>query len=265
MIDWRHWHNEPHLIGGLVLLAWLYALLTGPLRARVALGEPYPRRQAWRFYAALVIFYLAVGSPLDQMGERFLFSAHMVQHQIIVYPAAALFLLGLPGWLVRPLTGRRPGRLQRGLVHPLTCALVYSLTVSLWHAPDLYDWALQNRTVHIVEHIMFFATALLYWWPVLSPSAELPRLRPGAQMLYQIGVIIAMTPLFAYLAFFSEYPLYPTYEYAPRLVAQIAPMDDQLLAAAIMKIGGMFVAFIVFAYAFVQWHDEASDPQSPPT
>ena len=81
MIDWSHWHNEPYLIGGLVLSGWLWAVLAGPLRRRFApTGTPFPRAQAWAFYSALVVFYLAVGSPLDQIGERFLFSAHMLQH-----------------------------------------------------------------------------------------------------------------------------------------------------------------------------------------
>ncbi|HTT55812.1 MAG TPA: cytochrome c oxidase assembly protein, partial [Opitutaceae bacterium] len=84
MIDWRHWHNEPFLIGGLIFLGWLYAILTGPLRARLAPGLPYPVWPAIKFYAALVIFYLTVGSPFDQLGERFLLSAHMVQHQLLM-------------------------------------------------------------------------------------------------------------------------------------------------------------------------------------
>src|ERR1022692_4343179 len=83
MIDWRHWHNEPFLTGGLILAGWLYAILAGPLRARLAPGLPFPRAAAALFYAALAIFYVAVGSPLDQVGERFLLSAHMVQHLLI--------------------------------------------------------------------------------------------------------------------------------------------------------------------------------------
>ena len=102
MIDWSHWHNEPFLIGGLIFLGWSYAILTGPWRSRLAPGTPYPLSQAVKFYTALGIFYLAVGSPLDQAGERYLLSAHMLQHQLIIYPAAVLFLLGLPDWLVRP-------------------------------------------------------------------------------------------------------------------------------------------------------------------
>jgi putative membrane protein len=255
MLDWTHWHNEPHLVGGLVLLGWLYALAIGPFRSRLApAGTPLPSRQAIRFYAALVIFYLAVGSPLDQAGERFLLSAHMIQHQLIIYPAAILFLTGLPDWLVSHLTGRRAFNLPlRIFTHPAGCALIYTAVISVWHIPALYDWALRERVVHILEHITFFAAALLFWWPLLSPSREFPPAKYALQMLYLIGVTILMTPLFAYLAFSSEV-LYPTYEFAPRLFSNFDPAQDQLLGAAIMKLGGMFVTFLALIWVFYRWY-----------
>ena len=254
MINWTHWHNEPHLIGGLILVGWLYALLTGPLRERIAPGAVYPLAQAIRFYLGLTVFYLAVGSPLDQIGERFLLSGHMVQHQLIMYVAAVLLLLGLPSWLVAKVTTRPELRSVLGfLSRPLVCGLVYTLVYSGWHAPVLYDWALQNRWVHITEHIMFFWAALFYWWPILSPSTEFPRISYGAQMLYLTGVVIAMTPVFAFIAFSSDI-LYPTYEYAPRLFASFGPAEDQLLGSVIMKMGGMGVTFIVFVIAFYKWY-----------
>lgn len=254
MIDWTHWHNEPHLVGGLILLAWLYALCTGPLRPRLGPGQPYPRKHAIRFYLGLVIFYLAVGSPLDQIGERYLLSGHMVQHQLIMYVSAALFLCGLPSWLVSRVTGRsilrRPFAV---LTHPLVCGLLYTLIYSIWHAPALYDWALRNRYVHIAEHVMFFIGSLFYWWPILSPSAEFPRRPYATQMLYLIGVVIGMTPVFAFIAFSNDI-LYPTYEYAPRLFEGFGPAEDQLLGAVIMKTGGMGVTFLVFIVAFYRWY-----------
>lgn len=253
MIDWTHWHNEPFLIGGLIFLGWLYAILTGPLRSRLAAGVPYPRRHALRFYSALVLFYLAVGSPLDQAGERFLLSAHMLQHQLIIYPAAILFLLGLPDWLVRPVTGRpwlRPS--LRVLTHPVVCGLIYSTVLTVWHLPSFYDLALQNRPVHIAEHFMFFGAALFYWWPLLSPSREFPPASYAWQMVYQVAVIIAMTPVFAYITFSSDI-LYPTYEYAPRITSLTAAAD-QLLAGVMMKLVGMSVALIAFGVSFYRWY-----------
>lgn len=253
MIDWAHWHNEPFLVGGLIFLGWLYAILTGPLRARIAPGAAYPRREAVRFYSGLVVFYLAVGSPLDQVAERFLLSAHMLQHQLLIYPAAILFLAGLPEWLVGVVTGRPGLRPLLGLLtHPLVCGSVYTVVMSVWHLPWLYDWALQNREVHIAEHFLMFGSALFYWWPVLSPSREYPPISYGAQMVYLAAVIIAMIPVFAYITF-SPDVLYPTYEYAPRL-AGLSAASDQILAGVMMKLIGMAVAMVYFGVAFYRWY-----------
>jgi putative membrane protein len=259
MIDWTHWHNEPFLIGGLIFLGWLYTILAGPWRERLAPGTPYPRGPALKFYAALLCFYLGVGSPLDQIAERFLFSAHMLQHQILIYPAAILFLSGLPDWMVRPLTSQ--ARLQgslRILTHPLVCGGIYTAVYSGWHLPLLYDWALQNRAVHIAEHFMMFSAALFYWWPLLSPSKEFPPASYAWQMLYLVAVVIAMTPVFAYIMFSSDV-LYPTYEYAPRITSLTAAAD-QLLAGAMMKLIGMSVAMIAFGVSFYRWYQADAKP-----
>jgi putative membrane protein len=262
MIDWRHWHNEPILVGGLILLGWLYAVFTGPLRERLASGAPYPRNHAIRYYAGLILFYLAVGSPLDQIGERFLLSAHMVQHQLLIYGAAVLCLLGLPSWLVAPITDRPQTRgFWKLAFHPIICGLIYVVTLSVWHAPALYDWALRDKNVHVIEHLMFFGAALFYWWPILSPSKAFPPLRYGSQMIYLLAVTTAMTPVFAFIAF-SDNVLYPTYEYAPRLADKLGPMDDQLLGAALMKITDICVTITTMLIAFYRWY-QASERKAP--
>lgn len=256
MIDWRHWHNEPWLIGGLVIAGWLWAVLAGPFRARLAPGTRWPLVQAVQFYSGLLFFYLAVGSPLDQVAERYLFSAHMLQHQLMIYPAAILFLRGLPAWMIDPVLGA-PGLhpVLRLVTHPLIAGSTYTIVVGAWHAPMLYDWALQDRLVHIIEHLMFFGAALLYWWPLFSPSKVLPPRRPGVQMVYLLGVLIAMTPVFAYITF-SHDVLYPTYEYAPRLFPNFSAADDQLLAGVMMKLVGVFGAMAALAVAFFGWYRE---------
>ena len=256
MIDWRHWHNEPLLVGGIVFLGWLWAVLAGPLRARLAPGQPFPRREAWYFYAALVLFYLAVGSPLDQAGERFLFSAHMFQHLIIMYPAPVLLLCGLPWWMVdagldRPAL-RRPLRL---LFSPISCGALATLVIGLWHAPWLYEWALQDKLIHVLEHLMFFGVSVLFWWPIMSPSRAYPPLSYAGRMMFIFCIEIAMTPLFAYVSFSSNI-LYPTYEYAPRLPwAGLSAVEDQTLAGVMMKLTGVAVSLIAFGYSFYRWSE----------
>jgi putative membrane protein len=257
MIDWRHWHNEPYLIGGLIFLGWLFAILAGPLRPRLAPGAPYPKADAIRFYSSLVLFYLAVGSPLDQIGERFLFSAHMLQHQLLIYPTALLFLTGLPSWMVDPaLKDPRLRPVLHFLTSPLVCGLIYTLVISLWHMPMFYDWALADKLVHVAEHVMFFGAALFYWWPLVSPSRLFPPSKFATQMIYLLAVLIGMTPVFVYLVF-SEDVLYSTYEYAPRLFADFDAGNDQLLAGTMMKIIGMSVALAAFGWSFYKWSKDS--------
>ncbi|HZZ20378.1 MAG TPA: cytochrome c oxidase assembly protein [Opitutaceae bacterium] len=257
MIDWRHWHNEPFLTGGLILAGWLYALLAGPLRANLAPGEPYPRAHAWRFYSALVLFYLAVGSPLDQIGERFLLTAHMGQHLVIIYPVPLLILLGIPGWMIDPLLARPAVRVPVALlVKPLPCAVISSLVISLWHLPFLYEWTLQDKLLHVGEHLMFLAVSLLYWWPLVSPSKVLPPPNYGTRMLYLVGTEILMIPVAAYIVFSNDI-LYPTYEYAPRLIADFTPAQDQLTAGVFMKVAGVVVSLLAMAICFYKWSKES--------
>jgi putative membrane protein len=235
-------------------MGWLWAICAGPLRARLAPGASFPTGHAWRFYSSLTIFYLAVGSPLDQIGERFLFSAHMLQHQLLMYPAAILFLLGLPHWIIDPaLNAAGFHRVIRFLTHPVICGLLFTLVISLWHMPYFYDWALRDKVVHVVEHLMFFGASVFYWWPMLSPSKAYPPISYAAQILYFLGALIGMTPVFAYITFSSDV-LYPTYEYAPRLIPDFSPADDQLLAGAGMKIVGMFVALTAVGVSFYRWY-----------
>ena len=262
LIDWRHWHNEPYLIGGLVLLAWSYALLTGPLREKLIPGATTPGWRAWSYYGSLVLFYLAVGSPFDQLGERFLFSAHMAQHIVLIYPCAILWLVGLPPWLVDRFA-RLPLLKQTGwfFTRPVVAGIIYVMIQSVWHLPALYDLALQNRFVHVLEHVTFFASAVLFWWPILADSKHWTTITYGSQMIYLFAVAVGLTPLFVAVTFSSEI-LYPTYEFAPRIIEGFGPMDDQLLAGAIMKLSNVLITFLAFCFVFLRWYRQ-SEKQTP--
>lgn len=266
MVSWTHWHNEPLLVGTLVLAAWAYALAVGPWRFRLApAGTPFPRADAWRFGCGLFVFYLAVGSPLDQIGERYLFSAHMLQHMIIVYLAAPLVLAGTPAWLVdraidRPIV--RP--IVRTITTPVAAAVIYALCLSLWHVPAAYDAALRDKLLHVIQHLMFFAAATVQWWPLVSPSRVAPRRAPGVQVLYIVALGGLQFPLVAFLNF-SRDVLYPTYAFAPRLLP-LTPREDQVLGGTIMGVGGMFISLGLISWCFYRWTRQSErEPEPSPS
>ena len=92
-INFSHWHTEPALIGGLLFCCWIYALLVGTFRQNLCPRLAYSHKHTFWFSLGMLSFYLAVGSPLDPLGENFLFSAHMIQHNVLMSSALSFFFL----------------------------------------------------------------------------------------------------------------------------------------------------------------------------
>jgi len=249
-----HWHTEPLLLISLLFAGWAYAVGAGPLRARIAPpGTPFPVGKAVMFYAGLVINYLAVGSPLDQFGEDYLFSVHMVQHLLIVYVTPPLLLLGVPWWMADAVLSRRwVKRLVTPFVHPAVCCLAFLLVFSMWHLPELYEAALRNRPIHILEHAMIFFTALQMWWLFISPSRVLPPCSYPARLLCAFFLTVGHMPILGLLSF-SENPLYRTYELAPRIIDGFDAMQDQILGGAIMEGVAVLVSVGLVGWSLWGW------------
>jgi putative membrane protein len=186
----------------------------------------------------------------------------MAQHLLIMYPVPLLILLGTPSWMVDPLLRRASLRgILALLFHPVTCAVLSTGVVSVWHAPFLYEWTLQDKLVHVGEHLMFLAVSLLYWWPLASPSEVFPAPSYAVRMLYVLATEVAMIPVSAYVVFSGDI-LYPTYEYAPRLIPGFSPADDQLAAGVIMKATGMAVSMAALSFCFFRWYRSSQPAQA---
>lgn len=260
MLSIWHWHTEPMLLGGILVVVWLYGMLVGPLRRWVDPEALFPRSSVCWFAGAVLSFYLAVGSPLDAAGENFLFSAHMVQHNVLMYVTAVLTILALPGWFVDGLLGKVPRvtAVLRALLHPALAGFVFTFVFCGWHAPALYEWALQDRAVHTLEHLTMWGASVMMLWPVLSRSSLLPASDWGVHILYLFVLMVAQIPLFGVLTF-AEYPLYPTYEYAPRLIESLDPLQDQVLGGLLMKVANMILSLVLIGRAFMIWNARAVD------
>jgi putative membrane protein len=146
------------------------------------------------------------------------------------------------------------------LTRPVVALTAFNLVFIAWHIPGLYEWALRDRLMHNLEHVTFLLTALLVWWPILSPLPTLPRLAWGSQMIYLFALSISQIPVFAYITFTREV-LYPTYERADRIVP-LTPLEDQQLGGIIMKVASMIVLFAMLAVAFWRGHQAENGPRS---
>jgi putative membrane protein len=232
-------------------LAAIYLLCAGPLRRRIDPAAEMSRARMQVFLIGVLVLFVAVATPLDTLSN-YLLTAHMIQHLLMTLIVPPLLLLGTPAWMLQPLLALPLARpILRVLTNPLAAFLLFNFVFSAWHAPALYNLALQNNTVHILEHLLFLGTAVLTWWPVFSPTPVLPRLSEPAQLLYLFFESLPPTILGALITFAGT-PLYSEYVSAPRLWG-LSVMLDQQIGGLIMWIPGALVYFAVLTVVFFRW------------
>ena len=240
---WNRWDIHPSVAVGLVLLGGLYVYLGG-LKA--------PRRYVVSFTSALAVLFVALNGPLHNLSDKYLFSAHMAQHLLLTLVFPPLLLYGTPASIVRMFL--RFGwvmSLGRMITRPLVAAILFTAPITIWHAPALYEAALRNHNLHIVQHLIFLTTAVVMWWPVLSPVPELPRLPHLLQMLYLFLLGIPMSITGALITLSSSV-LYPFYATAPR-VWNLSPIEDQQIGGLLMWVLGGLMLWIVMTVIWFRY------------
>jgi putative membrane protein len=240
---WQRWDLHPSVVIGLVLLGGLYVYLG---------GTAAPRRRVVSFAAALLVLGLALNGPLHNLSDRYLFSAHMAQHLVLTMVFPPLLLYGTPAWVVRPLLRPRwVSRLACWATRPLAAGVIFSVPITLWHFPQFYEAALEHHALHIVQHLVFMATAVIMWWPVLSPVPELPRASYLGQLLFLFVLGLPMS-LAGALITLAERVLYPFYAAAPR-VWGLSPLADQQLGGLLMWVVGTMYLWVVGGVVWFRW------------
>jgi putative membrane protein len=248
---WRQWDLHASVMIGLALLGGLYVYLGG-LRA--------PRRRVASFVGALLVLGLSLNGPLHNLSDGYLFSAHMVQHLVLTLVFPPLLLYGTPAWVARPLLQPRwVAGLARRATRPLAAGVLFSVPITLWHFPQFYEAALEHHPLHIVQHLVFLATAVLMWWPVLSPVAALPRAGYLTQLLYLFTLGLPMSVAGALITLSGDV-LYPFYAAAPR-VWGLTPLADQQLGGLVMWVGGTIYLWVAATVVWFRWsaREEAGD------
>jgi putative membrane protein len=237
---WSAWDLNPATVVPLALSAILYH--------RGARGGM--RRQAVYFWSGWLALVFAVASPLHALGEV-LFSAHMVQHEILMLAAAPLLVLSRP--MVPMLRGlpaswRRPaGRWSKlGAIHPWAAWSIHAAALWLWHIPSWFQATLWNPWIHAAQHVSFLGSALLFWWSLLA--ADRAGFGMGMLLLFTTSV---HTSMLGALLTFTRQVWYPAYRWTE--VWGVSAIEDQQLGGLIMWIPAGIVYVAAGLAMFALW------------
>jgi putative membrane protein len=246
-----HWFADPAVLAPLALLAVLYVRRFRQARKKAG-GRGATWLHALAFAGAMLALLGALVTPVDGIGEDYLFSAHMLQHVLLGDIAPLLLLLSLSRVILRPVT-RRLMRFERALgplASPWTAIALWLGTMYLWHIPALYDAAVEHPLLHALEHFSFFGAGLALWWPLVQPIP----MRRALTGLQPLGYIAAAKGGLAALGLFlawSPTAHYPWYEDAPRIWGLTA-VEDQNVAGVIMMVEQSMTLVLVMVWVFVR-------------
>jgi cytochrome c oxidase assembly factor CtaG len=216
---------------------------------------------ACAFAAGVAVLIAALATPLDGLGEDYLFSAHMLQHVLLGDIAPILLLLSLSRVIMRPAT-RRLLRLERALgplASPWTGIVIWLGLMYLWHLPVMYEAALASPLLHLVEHASFFSAGIAVWWPLVAPVPMRRRLQGLWTIAYIATAKFGLATLGLYLTW-STNVLYDHYAQAPRIWG-LSAINDQNAGGAIMMVEQSltFVIALVVLFGRVLVKSEADD------
>ena len=267
MASWQAWLGwvDWVTVGLLLQLQVAYLLAIGPLRGRIVYADVVKPdwRRAVLFTLGVLTIFLADGTALRPISERYLFSAHMAEHLLLTTIAVPLLLLGTPDWLWRWML-QHPliEAVMRFCTRPLMALVLFNGALAFWHLPLFWELALHHEYAHLLQHVMYMVTAVFMWWPVLSPVPELPRLSYPAQMLYLFVQSLLPGAISAVLTF-SDQTIYPTYAAAERITV-LSPLADQQIAGLLMKVVGTVVLWLLASIIFFVWASRESRDSSYP-
>jgi len=239
------WTWYPSVVIGFSIWTILYVVA-------IQRGKPTPLMQQIAFHLGTLVGLIALVSPLDALGDEYLFSAHMVQHLLLMFFTAPLWLIGTPGWMIDRIIPKGLIKPVKLLTGPISAFAAFVIVLWFWHIPFIYEMAQESEGIHILEHLTFIGAALIGWWPVAGAEESiLPKPVHPVRMLYLFLLAMPCTALAAILTF-AHTPLYLSYVMAPHPFGLDA-LQDQHLGGLLMWVPTHMFLFLALSITFIKW------------
>jgi putative membrane protein len=243
---------NPHVDVLLILGSVVAAYLIWARRHERATGEATSAHNRRLFLAAMAVLFVGSEWPLHDLAEHTWYTAHMVQHLLYTLIAAPMLIAGIPAWMWRrALAPTWAERTWRTITRPVVATVIFNGVLLFTHWPAIVDAAVVHEPLHFLLHVVLLGSAIVMWWPIMSPLPELPPLTPPVQMLYLfVQSLVPMVP--ASFLTFAHQPLYHVYETFPRVFG-VSALTDQLVAGLSMKLLGTMVFWTFIGTIFFRW------------
>lgn len=253
------WSFDPLVWIGIFVAGGAY--LVGARRVNRANPRvPVARWRTFVWLAGLAVILVALSSAIDVYAGDLL-TVHMVQHLLLAMVAPPLLALGAPITLAlriaSPETRHRlilpvlHSKIVRVLASPLVAWPLFAVAMWLTHFSPLYNAALEDPAIHDAEHLLYLATGLLFWWPVVAADPIPHRMGYGTRLAY-LGFQMPINAAVGLAIYFAPVVLYPHYATLVRTWGPDA-LTDQQIGGVLMWGAGDLLLLVAIPLVVVAW------------
>ncbi|WP_337268254.1 cytochrome c oxidase assembly protein [Oryzifoliimicrobium ureilyticus] len=257
------WTFDVWILGPIAASGICYAAGLARLRRRSSIARVTSASVAF-FWCGWLGLVVALVSPIHEFGEH-LFTAHMVEHEILMAVSAPLLALSRPmgiivwamprrvrHWLSRFLNLREARAGWDAMSRPSTATILHAAAIWIWHHPAFFDATVSSVLLHRLQHWSFFLSALVFWWAMIWRSDYgMAAFDLLLTMLHTaiLGALIALAPRVAYV-----------HQTQDAVSWGLTPLEDQQLAGVVMWVPAGVVYAGVALFLLALWIKQSAHP-----
>ncbi|MCG8584383.1 MAG: cytochrome c oxidase assembly protein [Pirellulales bacterium] len=221
-----NWASPVWLVAAAILFAYLVAF-------RNALSS-----RMWFLAVGLAILVFSYVSPIGVLADGYLFSAHIVQHLLLLLVVPMCLVLSLPRNVsFGRLSNASSSQIARWAIVGWLSGLG---TMWFWHVPSLCNASTSIAWLGAVRDATFLLAGLAFWWPIYAPR-ESHRLAAPNAVVYLFSACVGCTLLGIYITF-TTVAVCPVFANpVGSLPVLTALYDVGLTSAADQHLGGLLM------------------------
>ena len=215
------WNRAVLVLSGIAMVAYVWAFAVS--------------RRFLYLSAALSVFVLTLLSPLNALADGYLFSAHMLQHILLLLIVPALLMMSLPRWVSL-------GSRSRLLANPFVGWIAGVSAMWLWHVRPLCSAATSSQLVNALQTCSLLLLGTIFWRQILAPRED-ERLSPPGAVLYLFSACVACSILGILITFapVSVCPIYAQPRADNSGIAKLIQVNWGFTAEKDQQIGGLLM------------------------
>ena len=211
-----------------------------------------PKRKTW--YSGLVVLWIFTDYPIHDIGEKYLFSVHSVEHLVLALVSPPLLLMGMHKEMKELISVKPFIKILKITSKPVVAFFLFNFVMVGMHWSSVVNLMVTNTVAHFFIHSIMLLVSLNMWVPVIGFNEEIRPINSAAKIAYLFLQSLLPTIPASFLAFGTE-PLYSAYIMSDNIF-NISVINDQTLAGLILKLGGGIILWVSILVIWMRWYQD---------